>query len=327
MRLLLLSDWHVDYNAEKCGVSEEQLLKGIVSTISEVAHEMNVDYIINAGDIGTTPENVHFLLSKLRDKNIMSPEIYEKFIYTPGNHDLWMDDSDKHFERHYNNKYFDNLLANKDKFLLNEDEERYFDNYEQIKSSSKIKNENYFYSELYAKTLVRNSFDAYLKINNSHPCCIGSSKYENRYFSHNNWRIFGETCWYDIDELVVPTWEHAKWGFNPFYEMMGCLEKYLKYNRNNRSNKLLVTHYVPFWECIHPKYAGDSNNKYFCVPMIGDLARNYGIDVIVYGHTHVKQSIVADGVKTYCAPLGYCNEWRGGNLHDAVLNALMVVDV
>lgn len=93
---------------------------------------------------------------------------------------------------------------------------------------------------------------------------------------------------------------------------------------------LVVTHYIPFTECIAPRYAGSPTNRYFAVPSIGQLLRSQSDGEIagaIYGHTHVRQQIEVGGIPTFCCPLGYHEEWQGDDPIREVLRTVRVLQL
>jgi 3',5'-cyclic AMP phosphodiesterase CpdA len=72
-RLYAISDLHLDYEVNR------QALEALPSHPN--------DWLILAGDIGQTTEDLHFALSILGDR-------FQRLLWVPGNHDLWTLPSD-----------------------------------------------------------------------------------------------------------------------------------------------------------------------------------------------------------------------------------------
>ena len=72
-----------------------------------------------------------------------------------------------------------------------------------------------------------------------------------------------------------------------------------------------VTHHLPLWRSVHPKYEGSKLNCFF----VGDMANELqGMQdpprVIVHGHTHEECDYMAGNTRIVCNPLGYPHEGR-----------------
>lgn len=72
-----------------------------------------------------------------------------------------------------------------------------------------------------------------------------------------------------------------------------------------------ITHHLPLWKSVHPKYEGDTLNRFF----VGDLSKELRAmaeppKVIVHGHTHEECDYMAGDTRVVCNPLGYPNEGR-----------------
>jgi len=72
-----------------------------------------------------------------------------------------------------------------------------------------------------------------------------------------------------------------------------------------------ITHHLPLWKSVHPKYEGSNLNRFF----VGDLsAELQEMDeppkVIVHGHTHEDCDYMAGNTRIVCNPLGYPQEGR-----------------
>lgn len=69
--------------------------------------------------------------------------------------------------------------------------------------------------------------------------------------------------------------------------------------------QIVLTHFAPVQESIHPKYEGNPLNGYFCNKDDDALK---GISVWIHGHTHSSFDYVKDGTRVVCNPKGYGNE-------------------
>jgi hypothetical protein len=70
-----------------------------------------------------------------------------------------------------------------------------------------------------------------------------------------------------------------------------------------------MMHHLPFWRSVHPRYEGDSLNRFF----VGDIsdefrAHNAPPRIIVHGHTHEPCDYMMGDTRVVCNPLGYPGE-------------------
>lgn len=73
-----------------------------------------------------------------------------------------------------------------------------------------------------------------------------------------------------------------------------------------KGKKVVITHFLPTTDCIHPKYAGDALNPYF-VNELDYLVEE--ADLWLFGHTHERMDLThKSGTRMVCNPHGYPNE-------------------
>ena len=89
------------------------------------------------------------------------------------------------------------------------------------------------------------------------------------------------------------------------------LGKQLDFLRNQVSRIIVVTHHVPFRECIH--YRGELPWDFFRAFMgsegLGARCRNEPLVThVLFGHTHHQVNQQVDSVRAICAPIGYLHE-------------------
>lgn len=73
------------------------------------------------------------------------------------------------------------------------------------------------------------------------------------------------------------------------------------------SADLVVTHFPPVLQAVHPDYAGDPANPYFVNDDPG-LVNELQAPVWIFGHVHHKMTFTAFGTDFYCNPVGYRGE-------------------
>lgn len=100
------------------------------------------------------------------------------------------------------------------------------------------------------------------------------------------------------DWLYVP--ELVEGGWKVTYD------EYYKYRNMMRKVKpeIAVTHFAPIVQSVHPKYAGDALNTYFCNDD-EEMFVEIGAKLWVHGHTHSEMDYVHNGTRVVAHPIGY----------------------
>lgn len=131
---------------------------------------------------------------------------------------------------------------------------------------------------------------------------------ENSSVLIDNQRFMGATLWYPVD--YVSQWidfrniqEPAPWDW---------VHKKAKESANwlraeVRPGDIVVTHMLPHYNSISPKYAGTPTNKFFVHP-IHDVVRFGGARLWVHGHTHEAVEHRVGETLVVCNPHGYPGE-------------------
>ena len=70
---------------------------------------------------------------------------------------------------------------------------------------------------------------------------------------------------------------------------------------------LVITHHLPSFHLIHPKYKSCADINHFFASDMDDLITE-PVDYWIYGHTHMASKIIHNGVNLICNPLGYSSE-------------------
>jgi predicted phosphodiesterase len=138
--------------------------------------------------------------------------------------------------------------------------------------------------------------------------------------------FMGCTLWSDFDNQDWYVMDAAKRGINDFFCVTNSERRfspaaacaihtqdraYLKMmlELSKDKKKVVVTHFLPSYECIHPKWKGrstDTLNRYFSSNC--DDLLEYGADLWVFGHTHDERAGILGNTKYVCNPLGYARE-------------------
>lgn len=112
-----------------------------------------------------------------------------------------------------------------------------------------------------------------------------------------------------------------------FHKMESTLINILEVNKNK--DIILVTHYVPSDDFII--YNSDKtwtmNNCFMGSNRYREIAEEYGVDKVIFGHTHNQYNKTINGVDYHCNPVGYSNhEYQGLFIH-RLADTLKVFDI
>lgn len=82
--------------------------------------------------------------------------------------------------------------------------------------------------------------------------------------------------------------------------------EFIKYAyESTQGPKVIITHFLPATECIHPKYANDNLiNNYFS-NNLGEWISYLGNTTWVHGHSHDATDQLIGDTRVLCNPLGY----------------------
>jgi len=67
---------------------------------------------------------------------------------------------------------------------------------------------------------------------------------------------------------------------------------------------VVITHHMPHPRSVHPRYAGDSFNRYF-LHDVTPLVEDRGAKLWVHGHTHDSMGYTVKDTRVVCNPAGY----------------------
>ncbi len=163
------------------------------------------------------------------------------------------------------------------------------------------------------------------------------------YFPEEDVYIFGGTMWTDFS--ISMYWEkqsiiHSFTDFNSIdnHSLESCelafknfsesLEKFIQNVVGPNSRVIVVSHFAPFPDSVHPKYYADENNGYFASNLKLSLKAREKIKLWIHGHTHEsfdyihKQTDSSPGIRVICNPYGYPMENR-----ETVFNPELIVEV
>ncbi len=115
-------------------------------------------------------------------------------------------------------------------------------------------------------------------------------------------RFVGCTLWYDA---VDPDWSdfrHIRGGWTELSSQHQYDTKFLR--QNVQEGDVVVTHMLPSWMSVHPRYAGDNDNRFFVVNQ-EELMDERSPSLWLHGHTHDSFDYVWSKTRVVCNPLGY----------------------
>lgn len=90
-----------------------------------------------------------------------------------------------------------------------------------------------------------------------------------------------------------------------YYSDLAWIKRVCEQHSDKR--KLIVTHFLPALECVHPKYANSPLNRYFANDL-GSWIQTLSKTTWMYGHTHESADFQLGSARLVCNPMGYPNE-------------------
>lgn len=104
--------------------------------------------------------------------------------------------------------------------------------------------------------------------------------------------------------------EHSAKLHNELHEYCkSFIETNLSRFINDNRKKIVVTHFTPSYNSIHPKWYGSVLNTYFS-NNLDEMILKYEPDVWIHGHTHDAFDYKIGKTRVLCNPLGYSFEYH-----------------
>jgi predicted phosphodiesterase len=130
------------------------------------------------------------------------------------------------------------------------------------------------------------------------------------------------TLWFpfapDTFEMYVGPRRAAKWadfewivGVTPD-DIYKVNEDFHKKILGMEAGDVVVTHHLPSWMCVNPKYHGTEGNRFFVGGEFQDLIVAAKPSLWIHGHTHEPVDLTLDDTRIVCNPYGYPNQVRLG---------------
>ena len=153
----------------------------------------------------------------------------------------------------------------------------------------------------------------------------------NSFDIYENYLFIGSTLWSEINDFTnkindlnnIPNMTFAY--YNKLHkEGRSYIESVLNSDLvkdNNNLKIIVITHHLPLYQLIHPKFLAEYIKKYnqWFASKLDDLMIKYTyndadniqknrISAWVYGHSHIPNENEYYGIKFYCNSIGYKNE-------------------
>lgn len=114
-------------------------------------------------------------------------------------------------------------------------------------------------------------------------------------------RILGTTLWYNTERRDFPDFryigDHDVSVGGAFKRERAFLEE------NLQENDIVVTHYLPSWQCVRPRWVGSRVNDFY-VSDYEDLILERKPAFWIHGHTHDAYAMTLGSTRILCNPLG-----------------------
>jgi UDP-2,3-diacylglucosamine pyrophosphatase LpxH len=133
-------------------------------------------------------------------------------------------------------------------------------------------------------------------------------------FKFDEYTICAGAVWFP--DLHAPA--HEKWGLNDFNQIPGLEPAIYKENdlfvqelkfvcQETKDPVIVATHHSPSYRSVHPKYAGDRMNQFFC-NNLDDFIETYEPSIWVHGHLHDSVDYKIGGTRIVSNAAGYVHE-------------------
>lgn len=128
-------------------------------------------------------------------------------------------------------------------------------------------------------------------------------------------KFIGATLWTDFNKKDPECLSLSRMYISDFRRANVTVEQYIKLHQRDRAfieseatpEAVVFTHFMPYRQCVHPKWTLDPTtralNGYFCNDLAWIPAGSW-----LFGHTHDKYVGERNGTKLYSNPKGYVGE-------------------
>jgi predicted phosphodiesterase len=121
-------------------------------------------------------------------------------------------------------------------------------------------------------------------------------------------RFLGATLWFSqsrMSEALRPHWSDFacivalhKWVYQENSEALNF------FNREIKAGDIVISHHMPAWQSVHPKYAQEPSNCYY-VTDVSPLIMEREPAFWIHGHTHESCDYTINKTRIVCNPYGY----------------------
>jgi len=116
-------------------------------------------------------------------------------------------------------------------------------------------------------------------------------------------RFLGCSLWYDPTDLDR-NWADFKY-YNE-YDILTNHKKDVRFIKENlREGDVEMTHFLPSYKCISPRWRGSDTNFYFVGYEFYDLILEKKPKLWIFGHTHDSVDMMIGETRLICNPYGY----------------------
>lgn len=126
-------------------------------------------------------------------------------------------------------------------------------------------------------------------------------------FEIDNFRFLGSTLWFEykersFDDRYMNDFHRI---INISNEVGKIHENTVEYLKNSiQQNDIVITHHLPCFESVDPRYKDHHLTKYFYSPM-EDIIVNTQPQLWIHGHTHSSCDYMFHKTRIVCNPFGY----------------------
>lgn len=151
-----------------------------------------------------------------------------------------------------------------------------------------------------------------LKVDNKYTKCLPKDKSRLNYLGKGT---------FDLKFNKIRNYEEV------FADMESKLIKSLEANRGK--DIIFMTHYVPSSEFAIYKndMIWNANNSFLGSTRYQELAEEYKVKKVIFGHTHNRFNKTINGVDYHCNPIGYSNYEYHMPFSERVMERLFVIDI
>jgi predicted phosphodiesterase len=130
---------------------------------------------------------------------------------------------------------------------------------------------------------------------------------------YNDFDIYAGTLWFPnlmpdaYLKSCMADFSYVKSLEQHIYRENDAFIKLLKEHWDNTKKNIIITHHMPSYQCVEPKFRGNALNQFFCNDL-DDLITELKPRVWICGHSHEAIDIKIGDTRVVSSPSGYPNE-------------------